>query len=59
MTDTQLMPGNRRAESMGALSTASMLDHVIPLNERHLMRLSQNYLSYYHEDRTHRSAARP
>jgi len=30
-----------------------MLDHVIPLNERHLMRLSQNYLRYYHEDRTH------
>ena len=30
-----------------------MLDHVIPLNERHLMRLSQNYISYYHEDRTH------
>jgi putative transposase len=30
-----------------------MLDHVIPLNERHLMRLSENYLRYYHEDRTH------
>ena len=30
-----------------------MLDHVIPLNERHLMGLSQNYLRYYHEDRTH------
>ena len=30
-----------------------MLDHVIPLNERHLMRLSQNYLRYYNEDRTH------
>jgi len=30
-----------------------MLDHVIPLNERHLMRLSYGYVSYYHEDRTH------
>ena len=30
-----------------------LFDHVIPLNEGHLMRLSQNYLSYYHEDRTH------
>ena len=30
-----------------------MLDHVIPLNERHLMRLSHEYISYYHEDRTH------
>ena len=27
-----------------------MLDHVIPLNGRHLMRLSHEYISYYHED---------
>ncbi len=30
-----------------------MLDHVIPPNERHLMRLSLEYLRYYHNDRTH------
>lgn len=30
-----------------------MLDHVIPLNAAHLFRLSQEYIRYYHEDRTH------
>ena len=30
-----------------------MLDHVIPLNERHLMRVSLEYILYYHDDRTH------
>jgi transposase InsO family protein len=30
-----------------------LLDHVIPLNEGHLMRLSQEYIRYYHQDRTH------
>ena len=30
-----------------------MLDHVIPLNEQHLRRLGRDYLTYYHEDRTH------
>ena len=30
-----------------------LLDHVIPLNERHLRRLGLEYLAYYHEDRTH------
>jgi transposase InsO family protein len=30
-----------------------MLDHVIPLNEAHLFRLSQEYIRYYHQDRTH------
>jgi putative transposase len=30
-----------------------LLDHVIVLNERHLRRLAQDYLRYYHEDRTH------
>jgi putative transposase len=30
-----------------------LLDHVIPLNERHLMRLVHDYLGYYHDDRTH------
>ena len=30
-----------------------VLDHVIVLNERHLLRLLKDYLRYYHEDRTH------
>ena len=30
-----------------------MLDHVIPLHERHLLRLGLEYITYYHEDRTH------
>jgi putative transposase len=30
-----------------------LLDHVIAVNERHLKRLLTNYVTYYHEDRTH------
>jgi transposase InsO family protein len=30
-----------------------LLDHVIVLNQRHLRRLLNNYVCYYHEDRTH------
>jgi hypothetical protein len=30
-----------------------LLDHVIVLNERHLKRLLNEYVDYYHEDRTH------
>ena len=30
-----------------------LLDQVIPLNERHLKRLLLQYVSYYHDDRTH------
>jgi transposase InsO family protein len=30
-----------------------LLDHVIVLNERHLKRLMNDYVRYYHEDRTH------
>src|SRR5712672_1269611 len=29
-----------------------LLDHVIVLNESHLRRLAQDYLHYYHQDRT-------
>ena len=29
------------------------LHHVIPLDERHLTRLSIEYVRYYHDDRTH------
>jgi len=30
-----------------------LLDHVIAVTERHLMRLLSDYVRYYHEDRTH------
>jgi putative transposase len=30
-----------------------LLDHVIVANERHLKRLTNEYIHYYHEDRTH------
>jgi len=30
-----------------------LLDHVLAVNERHLKRLLSEYISYYHEDRTH------
>ena len=32
-----------------------LLDHVIVLNERHLKRLMNEFIHYYHEDRTHLS----
>jgi putative transposase len=32
-----------------------LLDHVIVLNERHLARLLQSYVDYYHRYRTHRA----
>jgi transposase InsO family protein len=32
-----------------------MLDHVIPLNEKHLRRLVREYVAYFHEDRIHDS----
>ena len=30
-----------------------LLDHVIPVSERHLRRLLSDYVDYYHDDRTH------
>ena len=30
-----------------------LLDPIIPLNENHLRRLGRDYLTYYHQDRTH------
>jgi transposase InsO family protein len=32
-----------------------LLDHVIVLGERHLMRLLRSYFAYYHQDRPHQS----
>ena len=35
-----------------------MLDHVIVLNELHLLRLLREYVTYYHDDRTHLGLAK-
>ena len=35
-----------------------LLDHVIVLGERHLLRLLRQYVAYYNEDRPHMSLAR-
>lgn len=35
-----------------------LLDHVIVLNESHLRRLLKEYLTYYHQDRTHLGLAK-
>jgi hypothetical protein len=35
-----------------------LFDHVIVLNERHLKRLMNEYVHYYHEDRTHLALAK-
>ena len=35
-----------------------LLDHVIVLNERHLKRLMNEYVRYYHDDRTHLAMAK-
>ncbi len=34
------------------------MDHVIVVNERHLKRLVNEYIHYYHEDRTHLALAK-
>jgi len=36
-------------------SPRECLDHIIVLNERHLLRVLRSYASYYHSSRTHRS----
>jgi putative transposase len=35
-----------------------LLDHVIVVNDRHLKRLMNEYIRYYHEDRTHLALAK-
>jgi putative transposase len=44
---------NGIAERWVGSCRCDLLDHVIPLNERHLKRLLSEYVRYYHEDRTH------
>jgi transposase InsO family protein len=49
---------NGVAERWVGTCRRDLLDHVIVLNERHLKRLMQEYVRYYHHDRTHLGLAK-
>jgi transposase InsO family protein len=49
---------NGVAERWVGSSRRDLLDHVIVVNERHLKRLMNEYIRYYHEDRTHLGLAK-
>ena len=49
---------NGVAERWVGNCSRDLLDHVIVLNVRHLKRLMSEYISYYHEDRTHLALAK-
>ena len=49
---------NGIAERWVGSARRELLDHIIPVNERHLQRLGREYLAYYHEDRTHLGLAK-
>jgi len=49
---------NGVAESWVGNCRRDLLDHVIVVNERHLKRLMNEYVRYYHEDRTHLALAK-
>jgi transposase InsO family protein len=44
---------NGTAERWVGSARRELLAHIIPLNEYHLRRLGRDYLTYYHQDRTH------
>lgn len=35
-----------------------MFDHIVPLNEEHLVRVTSEYIDYYNEDRPHLTLAK-
>jgi transposase InsO family protein len=49
---------NGAAERWVGNCRRDLLDHVIVLNERHLKRLLNEYVHYYHDDRTHLALAK-
>jgi len=49
---------NGAAERWVGICRRDLLDHVIVLNQRHLKRLMNEYVRYYHEDRTHLALAK-
>jgi len=62
LTSTGLKPKRTSIQSPWQNGTAErwvgscrreMLDHVIAINERHLLRLLHDYVGYYHQDRIH------
>jgi transposase InsO family protein len=54
-TSVQAPWQNGTAERWIGSCRRELLDHVIALNERHLVRLLRDYVSYYHQDRVHDS----
>jgi len=44
---------NGTAERWIGSCRREMLEHVVVLSERHLIRLARSYIDYYHEDRCH------
>jgi transposase InsO family protein len=57
-TSVQAPWQNGVAERWVGSCRREFLDHVIPLHEEHLRRLIGEYVSYYHQDRTHDSSAK-
>ena len=49
---------NGTAERWVGSCRREILDHVIALDERHLLRLMRDYVTYYHQDRIHDSLAK-
>jgi putative transposase len=49
---------NGAAERWVGSCRQDLLDHLIPLGERHLKRLLSEYVRYYHADRTHMGLAK-
>ena len=54
-TSLQSPSQNGTAERWIGSCRRQILDHVIALDERHLLRLVRDYVSYYHQDRIHDS----
>ena len=57
-TSVQAPWQNGTAERWIGSCRRDLLDYVIALNERHLRRLIDEYISYYHDDRTHLGLAK-
>jgi putative transposase len=49
---------NGTAERWGGSCRREILDHVIALDERHLLRLMREYMNYYQDDRIHDSLSK-
>ena len=54
-TSVRALWQNGTAERWIGSCRRELLNHIIALNERHLMRVLRDYVSYYHEDRVHDS----